>query len=175
MRRGLPCSPFPLSPLPTPLAGYTSHDSRRQPIRRRIFLNPLGNRSVPPPVSTSSSLTDPPTASKEWVIPAKPKPGRKPKKEPVEIQESEEVRAPRVPYSKPTHSPLTGRQQGQARPESVRSGQRRMHWSIANMTHLAVRRNAHSGNASNPSSPSYRLVCSPTSKGKSSGMLLSRI
>ncbi|KLO20253.1 hypothetical protein SCHPADRAFT_992335 [Schizopora paradoxa] len=40
-------------------------------------------------VASSSTLWA--TASKEWVIPAKPKPGRKPKKEPVEMLDTQEV------------------------------------------------------------------------------------
>lgn len=61
----------------------------RSPCRtaRHLLLHAVGNAYVDPPsadgpVAASALLTAILIASKEWVIPAKPKPGRKPKKDP---------------------------------------------------------------------------------------------
>ena len=67
--------------LPQPLL---SHGHRRPVARSRVLLHSLGARYGAfshIPALQRALFTHAPPASKEWVIPAKPKPGRKPKKD----------------------------------------------------------------------------------------------
>ena len=67
-----------------------SHDFSARPIPRSVFVYSVGTRYFLPPLPPSiPRLPTPRSASKEWVIPSKPKPGRKPKKETVQAKDGD--------------------------------------------------------------------------------------